>query len=339
MKKNKLNAIFLLHILTMLILLSCSLDISKDNDNNKGKKAKTKISKNGNNLLGANKGSQNDKESIDNLLNAINVLKNPPKILAGNIKNKPNLAALQRPNTANPSINNANASANSPANAGANANTKKQITDPEVKELLQKILDRSEDIKQISEIDSNKGEPNDQFGMKAEIFSKIFFNASATANFDDNEYLNERRMLYTSLNFNEGVILNLGKILSKLSKDSNYRSLVKETLINRGFSIQLAIEEISLKILDVKNKLQYLNKPNLKTLYYDFNKLITFKEKWLKDTDDFINEYNTNLELQTDNPKLNDALRLKNSREQFADIQNTILTLINTTTNILAPIQ
>nr|6HPN_A Chain A, Antigen, P35 [Borreliella spielmanii A14S] len=224
--------------------------------------------------------------------------------------------------------------------AMGNSNSPKQIAvDPEAKELIQKILDRSEDIVQISEIDSNKGEPNDQFGMKAEIFSKIFFNANSMVHFDDNEYLNERRILYTSLNFNEGVILNLGTILSKLSQHSNYRSLVKETLINRGFSIQLAMEEISLKILNVKDKLHHLNKPNLKTLYYDFDKLKTLKEKWLKDVDDIIKEYNANPELRTNISKLHDNVELKNSKAQFADIHNLILNLINTTTNILAPIQ
>lgn len=317
MKKNKLIAIFLLHILTGLILLSCSLEVNQDDNQEKQKKAKTKISKNENNsskMKKLSKNAKNKKPTVDNLLVAINTLKNPPKT-AG--KNKPNSAALKQPN---------------------NANALKQI-DPEAKELIQKILERSEDIVQISEIDSNKGEPDDQFEMKAEIFSKIFFNAGSTVTFDDNEYVNERRILYTSLNFNENTILNLGKILSKLSQDSNYRSLVKETLINRGFSIQLAIEEISLRILNVKDKIQHLNKPNLKTLYHDFNKLIPLKEKWLKDVDDIINDYNANPELRTDISKLNDYIISKNSKAQFADIHNVILNLINATTNILAPIQ
>ncbi|WP_215540776.1 complement regulator-acquiring protein [Borreliella bavariensis] len=317
MKNNKLIAIFLLHILTGLILLSCSLEVNQDDNQEKQKKAKTKISKNENNsskMKKLSKNAKNKKPTIDNLLVAINTLKNPPKT-AG--KNKPNSAALKQPN---------------------NANALKQI-DPEAKELIQKILERSEDIVQISEIDSNKGEPDDQFEMKAEIFSKIFFNAGSTVTFDDNEYVNERRILYTSLNFNENTILNLGKILLKLSQDSNYRSLVKETLINRGFSIQLAIEEISLRILNVKDKIQHLNKPNLKTLYHDFNKLIPLKEKWLKDVDDIIKDYNANPELRTDISKLNDYIISKNSKAQFADIHNIILNLINTTTNILAPIQ
>ncbi|WP_215537550.1 complement regulator-acquiring protein [Borreliella bavariensis] len=317
MKNNKLIAIFLLHILTGLIVLSCSLEVNQDDNQEKQKKAKTKISKNENNsskMKKLSKNAKNKKPTVDNLLVAINTLKNPPKT-AG--KNKPNSAALKQPN---------------------NANALKQI-DPEAKELIQKILERSEDIVQISEIDSNRGEPDDQFEMKAEIFSQIFFNAGSTVTFDDNEYVNERRILYTSLNFNENTILNLGKILSKLSQDSNYRSLVKETLINRGFSIQLAIEEISLRILNVKDKIQHLNKPNLKTLYHDFNKLIPLKEKWLKDVDDIIKDYNANPELRTDISKLNDYIISKNSKAQFADIHNIILNLINTTTNILAPIQ
>ncbi len=175
--------------------------------------------------------------------------------------------------------------------------------------------------------------------MKADIFSQIFFNADSTVTFDDNEYLNERRILYTSLNFNEDTILNLGRILSKLSKDPNYRSLVKETLINRGFSIQLAIEEISLKILNVRDKLQHLNKPNLRTLYYDFNQLIPLKEKWLEDVDDIIRNYNADPELRNDILKLNAYIMAKNSREQFSNIHNIILNLMNTTTNILTPIQ
>ncbi|AEL19609.1 complement regulator-acquiring protein [Borreliella bissettiae] len=321
MKNNKLIAIFLLHTLTVLILLSCSLEVKDGNENKKQKKEKTKIAKTENNSSKNKKMSKNGKSKIDNLLVAINTLKSPPKISAGN-KNNPNPAALKQKN--NP--NNANVAP-------------KKILDPEATELIQKILDRSENIIQIGEIDSYKGEPDDQFGMKEEIFSKIFFNANSTVHFDENEYTSERRMLYTSLNFDEGKIIELGKILSKLSQDSNYRGLVKETLINRGFSIQLAMEEISAKILNVKDKLQNLNKANLKALYHDFEQLTPLKEKWLKDTDDFINEYNANNDLQTDVSKLNDALRSKNSRAQFADIHDIILNLVNTTTNILAPIQ
>nr|WP_301392724.1 complement regulator-acquiring protein [Borreliella japonica]WKC87694.1 complement regulator-acquiring protein [Borreliella japonica] len=317
-----------MHILTAIILLSCSQEVVKDNNKeNQSKKVKPKtIKNNSSNIEKVSKNTQHDKPKTNNLLAAINVLKNPAKIAAGNIKNKQNLAALQQPNKAN-------------ANANANANAPKQIIDPEAKELIQKILERSENIIQTRDIDSNKGEPDDQFGMKKEIFSKIFFNANSTVHFDENVYLDERRMFYTSLNFNEGTILNLGKILSKLSQDLNYLSLIKEMLINRGFSIQLTMEEISAKILTVKDKLQHLNKSNLKTLYYDFNQLTTLKEKWLKDVDDIIKEYNTNPELRNDLLKLNENLTLKNSKALLADIHNIILNLVNTTTNILAPIQ
>ncbi|WP_210366302.1 complement regulator-acquiring protein [Borreliella garinii] len=320
MKKNKLIAIFLLHILTGLILLSCSLEVNQDDNQEKqNKKAKTKISKNENNSSKMKKLSKNakNKKTKDNLLGAINTAKNLPRAASA--------AALRQ-------LNNALAQPN-------NANALNQIADPEVIELLQKILERSEDIVRISETDFNRGEPDDQFEMKADIFSQIFFNADSTVTFDDNEYLNERRILYTSLNFNEDTILNLGRILSKLSKDPNYRSLVKETLINRGFSIQLAIEEISLKILNVRDKLQHLNKPNLRTLYYDFNQLIPLKEKWLEDVDDIIRNYNADPELRNDISKLNAYIMAKNSREQFSNIHNIILNLMNTTTNILTPIQ
>ncbi|WP_210359824.1 complement regulator-acquiring protein [Borreliella garinii] len=320
MKKNKLIAIFLLHILTGLILLSCSLEVNQDDNQEKqNKKAKTKISKNENNSSKMKKLSKNakNKKTKDNLLGAINTAKN--------LQRAASAAALRQ-------LNNALAQPN-------NANALNQIADPEVIELLQKILERSEDIVRISETDFNRGEPDDQFEMKADIFSQIFFNADSTVTFDDNEYLNERRILYTSLNFNEDTILNLGRILSKLSKDPNYRSLVKETLINRGFSIQLAIEEISLKILNVRDKLQHLNKPNLRTLYYDFNQLIPLKEKWLEDVDDIIRNYNADPELRNDISKLNAYIMAKNSREQFSNIHNIILNLMNTTTNILTPIQ
>lgn len=320
MKKNKLIAIFLLHILTGLILLSCSLEVNQDDNQEKqNKKTKTKISKNENNSSKMKKLSKNakNKKTKDNLLGAINNVRNLPRAASA--------AALRQ-------LNNALAQPN-------NANALNQIADPEVIELIQKILERSEDIVQISETDFNRGEPDDQFEMKADIFSKIFFNADSTVTFDDNEYLNERRILYTSLNFNEDTILNLGRILSKLSKDPNYRSLVKETLINRGFSIQLAIEEISLRILNVRDKIQHLNKPNLETLYYDFNQLIPLKEKWLEDVDDIIRNYNADPELRNDISKLNAYIMAKNSREQFSNIHNIILNLMNTTTNILTPIQ
>lgn len=318
LKNNKLIAIFLLHTLTVLILLSCSLEVKDNTENEENKKAKTKSAKSANGSLGIKKMSKKAKtgeKAMDNLFVAINTLKNPPKVTANN-KKKSNSLALKQSN---------------------NANAPK--LDPESQELINKILTRSESIIKTSEIDSNKGEPDDQFGMKTEIFSKIFFNAGSTVPFDENEYLNERRMLYTSLHFDENVITNFGEVLSNLSQDSNYRNLVKETLINRGFSIQLAMEEISSNILDVKDKLQQLNKPNLKSLFYDFNKLLTLKDKWLKDVDDIINDYNTNQELQTNISKLYENIRSKNSRAQFAEIHDLILNLVNTTTNILAPIK
>ncbi|WKC74837.1 complement regulator-acquiring protein (plasmid) [Borreliella yangtzensis] len=318
MKNNKLIAIFLLHTLTVLILLSCSLEVKDNTENEENKKAKTKSAKSANGSLGIKKMSKKAKtgeKAMDNLFVAINTLKNPPKVTANNKKKSNSLALKQSNNTNAPKL------------------------DPESQELINKILTRSESIIKTSEIDSNKGEPDDQFGMKTEIFSKIFFNAGSTVPFDEDEYLNERRMLYTSLHFDENVITNLGKVLSNLSQDSNYRNLVKETLINRGFSIQLAMEEISSKILDVKDKLQQLNKPNLKSLFYDFNKLLTLKDKWLKDVDDIINDYNTNQELQTNISKLYENIRSKNSRAQFAEIHDLILNLVNTTTNILAPIK
>lgn len=334
MKKNKLIAIFLLHILTGLILLSCSLEVNQDDNQEKqNKKAKTKISKNENNSSKMKKLSKNakNKKTKDNLLGAINNVGNLPRAASAAALRQLN-NALAQPNNALAQLNNALAQPN-------NANALNQISDPEVIELIQKILERSEDIVQISETDFNRGEPDDQFEMRADIFSQIFFNADSIVTFDDNEYLNERRILYTSLNFNEDTILNLGRILSKLSKDPNYRSLVKETLINRGFSIQLAIEEISLRILNVRDKLQHLNKPNLRTLYYDFNQLIPLKEKWLEDVDDIIRNYNADPELRNDISKLNAYIMAKNSREQFSNIHNIILNLMNTTTNILTPIQ
>lgn len=315
-------------------MLSCSLEVNQDDNQEKqNKKAKTKISKNENNSSKMKKLSKNakNKKTKDNLLGAINTAKNLPRAASAAALRQLN-NALAQPNNALAQLNNALAQPN-------NANALNQIADPEVIELLQKILERSEDIVRISETDFNRGEPDDQFEMKADIFSQIFFNADSTVTFDDNEYLNERRILYTSLNFNEDTILNLGRILSKLSKDPNYRSLVKETLINRGFSIQLAIEEISLKILNVRDKLQHLNKPNLRTLYYDFNQLIPLKEKWLEDVDDIIRNYNADPELRNDISKLNAYIMAKNSREQFSNIHNIILNLMNTTTNILTPIQ
>ncbi|AJA90745.1 hypothetical protein OY14_04665 (plasmid) [Borreliella chilensis] len=327
MKKNKLTAIFLLLILTVLIMLSCSFEGNKDNDK------KTKKFENENDLPGTeevSQNTQNEEPKIDDLLVAIDALNNPPQIAAGNIANNPNLAALQQPNKGN---------ANANANANAKSKAPKQTLDPEAQELIQKIIDRSANIIKISEFDSNRDEPDDQFGMKKDIFSKIIFNAGSTIHFDEEEYLTERRMLYTSLNYNEGTIVNLGKILSKLSQDSNYLSLVKETLINRGFSIQLSIEEISAKIMYVRHRLQNLSKPNLKTLYYDFNKLTTLKEEWLKDVDNIIKEYNNNPELRNNISKLNDNIQLKNPKAKFAAIQTLILNLVNTTTNILAPIQ
>ncbi|WNY67334.1 complement regulator-acquiring protein [Borreliella lusitaniae] len=322
MKNNKLIAIFLLHALTVLIFLSCSLEIQENQEEENSKEKTLKSEKDSSDIKQASQNAKEDKP-INNLLGAIKDLKNPPKKAAGNAKNSPNLAAF----------------ANSPNNTNAKANAVAKAVDPEVKALIKEILDRATNIIQIGELDAQEVEPADQFGMKDEIFSKIFFNANSTVHFDENQYKDERRMLYTSLNFKKDKIEDLGKILSKLAQDSNYRNLVKETLINRGFGIQLAMEEISAKILDIKDKLQNLNKSNLKTLDVEFKKLMLLKSKWLQDVENIIKEHNASNELQTDLAKLNANIESKNSKQQFSDIHNIILHTINTTTNILTPIK
>ncbi|WKC84945.1 complement regulator-acquiring protein [Borreliella lusitaniae] len=317
MKNNKLITIFLLYALTALIFLSCSLEIQENQEEENSKEKTLKSEKDSSDIKQASQSAKENKP-INNLLGAINDLKNPPKKAAGNAKNNPNLAAFKNPN---------------------NANASAKAVDPEVQALIKEISERATNIIQIGELDAKEVEPADQFGMKAEIFSKIFFNANSKVNFDDNQYKDERRMLYTSLNFKKETIKNLGKILSKLAQDSNYRNLVKETLINRGFGIQLAMEEISAKILDIKSKLQQLNKSNLKTLDTEFKKLMLLKSRWLQDVDNIIKEYNASNELQNDLAKLNANIESKNSKQQFSDIHNIILHTINTTTNILAPIK
>ncbi|WP_151060708.1 complement regulator-acquiring protein [Borreliella turdi] len=306
MKNNKLFAIFLLHILSALILLSCSLEVTNDDDEKeKNEKANIKITKKENKSLKIKKMSKSSKHKnskVDNL-----PVGGP--VAVSKLKNQ------------------------------HNANNSKQIIDPEVQELIRKILERAADINQIIDFDSNRNEPDDQFGMKKDVFSKIFFSSNATVTLDKNEYLAERRMIYTSLKFQKAAISGIGKILSKLSQDSNYLGLAKEILINRGFSIQLAIEKTNFKIWDVKDKIQQLNKSNLKALYYDFNKLIQVKENWIKDVDDMITEYNNNPELKTNIARLNDYLNSKNPKALLIDMRSVILNLKNKITNILAPIQ
>lgn len=67
LKNNKLIAIFLLHVLTVLILISCSLEVKDSNESKKHKKEKRK-------------------GKVENLLVAINNLKNPTKPASGKIK-------------------------------------------------------------------------------------------------------------------------------------------------------------------------------------------------------------------------------------------------------------
>ncbi|WKC77585.1 complement regulator-acquiring protein (plasmid) [Borreliella turdi] len=306
MKNNKLFAIFLLHILSALILLSCSLEVTNDDDEKeKNEKANIKITKKENKSSKIKKMSKSSKHKNSK---ANNLPAGVPAAVS-KLKNQ------------------------------HNANNSKQIIDPEAQELIRKILERAANINQIIDFDSNRNEPDDQFGMKKDVFSKIFFSSNATVTLDKNEYLAERRMIYTSLKFQKAAISGIGKILSKLSQDSNYLDLAKAILINRGFSIQLTIEKTNFKIWNVKDKIQQLNKSNLKALYYDFNKLIQFKENWIKDVDDMITEYNNNPELKTNIARLNDYLNSKNPKALLINIHNVILNLKNKITNILAPIQ
>lgn len=75
LKNNKLIAIFLLHVLTVLILISCSLEVKDSNESKKHKKEKRK-------------------GKVENLLVAINNLKNPTKPASG--KNKANSKASKQ---------------------------------------------------------------------------------------------------------------------------------------------------------------------------------------------------------------------------------------------------
>ncbi|WP_301409548.1 complement regulator-acquiring protein [Borreliella tanukii] len=163
--------------------------------------------------------------------------------------------------------------------------------------ITQRISAEIKNFKEKVEQYKEKTEDSDQFGMKYSVFNTDT-TALKLAKLNSDSKKDERRLFYSSLDYNTTRIVNFGKILTQLYKQhqQEHHQLIEEIIKIGYFSIQKALEETILKISDDKDELKRLGKENLKTLETTMKELFKIKQNWIKKVDEIILSYNENLE-------------------------------------------
>ncbi|WNY69174.1 complement regulator-acquiring protein [Borreliella lusitaniae] len=184
--------------------------------------------------------------------------------------------------------------------------------------ITQRISTEIKKFKEKVEQYKDQIEDSDQFGMKYSVF-----NADTTAlqlaKLNSDSKKDERRLFYSSLDYNKEKIVNFGKILTQLYKQQKqqYHQLIEE-VVKTGFSIQKQIEETILKVSQDADELKRLGKENLKTLETATKELFEIKQNWIKKVDEIILSYNQNSEkIKEDAQKLAEHIKYKIKKEQY----------------------
>ncbi|SCW39004.1 lipoprotein [Borreliella japonica] len=185
--------------------------------------------------------------------------------------------------------------------------------------ITQRISTKIKEFKEKVEQYKDKTEDSDQFGMKHSVF-----NADTTAlklaKLNSDSKKNERRLFYSSLDYNTTRIVNFGKILTQIYKQQQqqHHQLIEEVVKIGYSSIQKNLEEIILKISDDKDELKNLGKENLKTLEAVIKELFEIKQNWIKKIDEIILNYNENLEkIKEDAQNLTEHIRREIKPEKY----------------------
>ncbi|ACN52633.1 MULTISPECIES: complement regulator-acquiring protein [Borreliella] len=186
--------------------------------------------------------------------------------------------------------------------------------------ITQRISAEIKRFKEKVEQYKDKTEDFDQFGMKYSVFNTDTTAALKLAKLNSDSKKDERRLFYSSLDYNTTRIVNFGKILTQLYKhqQKEHHQLIEEVIQIGYFGIQKPLEETILKISDDKDELKRLGKENLKTIETTIKELFEIKQNWIKKVDEIILSYNENLEeIKENTNKLADHIRNEIKPEKY----------------------
>ncbi|WKC75746.1 complement regulator-acquiring protein [Borreliella valaisiana] len=185
--------------------------------------------------------------------------------------------------------------------------------------ITQRISSEIKRFKEKVEQYKDKTEDSDQFGMKYSVFNTDT-TALKLAKLNSDSKKDERRLFYSSLDYNTTRIVNFGKILTQLYKHQKkeHHQLIEEVIKIGYSSIQKPLEETILKISDDKDELKRLGKESLKTIETTIKELFEIKQDWIKKVDGIILNYNENLEKIKENTNnLADHIRHEIKPEKY----------------------
>ncbi|WPM06418.1 complement regulator-acquiring protein (plasmid) [Borreliella sinica] len=183
--------------------------------------------------------------------------------------------------------------------------------------ITERISTKIKEFKEKIEEDKDKPEDTDQFGMKYSVFNTDTTSLKL-AKLNSDSKKDERRLFYSSLNYNTARIVNFGKILTQLYKEHRHHRLIEEIVEMGHFGIQKNIEDAILKIPQDTDELKKLGKENLKTLETLIKELFEIQQNWIKKVDQIILNYNENLEkIKEDANNLAEHIRHEIKQEKY----------------------
>ncbi|UPA07292.1 complement regulator-acquiring protein (plasmid) [Borrelia anserina] len=157
-----------------------------------------------------------------------------------------------------------------------------------------------------------KNEPADQFGMKNGAFKMITGNPSTKAYNNPDSQCN-RRQFYSSINYDEEKIRQLGMILNQITADTTNRGQLHIDITNAGRAYsQFLFERVIDKTKEVQEKLNLLPLKDLKKITIKIDAIIKLKLLWQNTVDNIINDYNNDTNgIKTDSQKLIEHIKEK----------------------------
>ncbi len=203
----------------------------------------------------------------------------------------------------------------------------KETKTKEKQTIIKSLKEEIQNVTDLIEQDKNniqENEPADQFGMKNGAFKIIIGNPSQKA-YNDPKSQGNRRQFYSSLDYNENKISQLGIILNKITSDDIHRGQLHIDITNAGRAYsQFLFERAVDKLKEYQDKLDLLNFQDLITIKVKFDTIKQLRLLWQNTVDNIIKDYEDNkMGIQTDSQKL-----IEHIREQYGNIlKNKIPTI------------
>lgn len=132
--------------------------------------------------------------------------------------------------------------------------------------------------------------------MKDSVFDNLILDFNHER-YSHNENKDILRKFYSSLNYNEKLIRFFGKILNKISSNSENQKLDLLIVKAGQYYFQYDLELSTEKINEQMNKLMNLNKEELNLILSKLKELMNFKARWIDIVNQIINYCENNIKL------------------------------------------